>query len=235
MTTVKEVIDIASKEIGTAESPPYSNKVKYNTWYYGREVSGTGYAWCMVFCQWVYDKAKVKLPSRTASCTGMLDAAKKSGMLVVKDFKPGDLLLYNFEGKNTFSTHCGILKEVDGSRLIAIEGNTGLVNDVDGGAVMLRERKVKSVIGAVRLKLEREEEIDMTKTEFLKSLTDEEAYLLLSKATSYANKLKEPDWSKKEGSWSKAIKAKIFKEDTPEAPIKRDEVAAILDRLGLIK
>ena len=40
MATVSELLDIARRQIGTSESPPKSNNVRFNTWYYGREVSG---------------------------------------------------------------------------------------------------------------------------------------------------------------------------------------------------
>ena len=36
MATVSELLDIARKQIGVKESPPKSNNVRYNTWYYGR-------------------------------------------------------------------------------------------------------------------------------------------------------------------------------------------------------
>ena len=68
MATVSELLDIARKQIGVKENPPNSNNVRYNTWYYGREVSGGSYPWCVVFVQWVFDQAGVVLPLRTASC-----------------------------------------------------------------------------------------------------------------------------------------------------------------------
>ena len=40
MATVSELLEIARRQIGVKESPPNSNNVRYNTWYYGREVSG---------------------------------------------------------------------------------------------------------------------------------------------------------------------------------------------------
>lgn len=235
MGTVKELLTIAEAEIGNFESPPYSNNIIYNSWFYGRVVMGSGYPWCMTFCQWVYKQATVALPSTTtASCTAMMEAAKKKGMFVEKAFMPGDLILFNFEGKKNISTHCGILKEVDGSRLYTIEGNTSLADDINGGRVMLRERKVSSVVGAVRPVFAREEDLDMTKAEFIKSLTDEEAYLLLMKAMAHADKLKQPDWSKKEGHWNNALKKKVVNTDTPEGILRRDEFIAVLGRMGLI-
>lgn len=236
MGTLKNLLTIAEKQIGVVESPPNSNKVRYNTWYYGREVSGSAYPWCMVFCQWVFDQAGVKVPIRTASCTALLDAAKRNNCYVNKNnLQPGDLVLYNFDGVTTnVATHCGIVKESDKIKIKAIEGNTATANDTNGGAVMLRERQLKYVIGAFRPKFDKEDELDMTKAEFLKSLTDEEAYTLLTKAMAHADKQKEPSWSTKEGHWSRAKTKKIVNTDTPEGLLKRDEMVAILGRLGLV-
>ena len=38
--TVERLLSTARKELGTKEQPADSNRVKYNTAYYGREVSG---------------------------------------------------------------------------------------------------------------------------------------------------------------------------------------------------
>lgn len=236
MGTVSELLDIAIGEIGVCESPPNSNNVKYNRWFYKRTVMGSGYPWCMAFCQWVYAQASVKLPSTTtASCTAMMEAAKRNVCFVDRNYKPGDLLLFNFDGKKTVATHCGIAKEVVGNTVYSIEGNTAVGNDTNGGSVMLRARKIRHIVGAVRPKFERKEELDMTKEEFLKSLTDKEAYDLLTKAMHHAETLPEPAASKKEGSWAKLIKMGVINTNTPEALLKRDEFALILGRLGLLK
>ena len=58
MATAEKVLRIAQGELGTKERPANSNQVKYNTWYYGREVSGPAYPWCMVFLQWVFHQAE---------------------------------------------------------------------------------------------------------------------------------------------------------------------------------
>ena len=39
--TAERIISAARAEIGVKESPANSNRVKYNTAYYGREVSGS--------------------------------------------------------------------------------------------------------------------------------------------------------------------------------------------------
>lgn len=45
----------------------------------------------------------------------------------------------------------------------------------------------------------------------------------------------EPEWSRKEGWWAKATAAGIIDGMRAEAPVKRDEMIAVLGRLGLIK
>ena len=72
MMTVQKILDIARKELGVKESPANSNNVKYNTWFYGRAVSGSTYPWCMAFVQWVFAQAGAKLPYTTASCSALL-------------------------------------------------------------------------------------------------------------------------------------------------------------------
>lgn len=45
----------------------------------------------------------------------------------------------------------------------------------------------------------------------------------------------EPEWSKKEGAWKKATNLGIVNGENPEGFIKRDEIIAVLDRIGMIK
>ena len=157
MATVSELLDIARRQIGTRESPPSSNNVRYNTWYYGREVSGSAYPWCMVFVQWVFDQADVKLPVRTASCGALMRAAQSAGCWVTGDYRPGDVVIYDFPG-GAATDHCGIVESVDGTYISAIEGNTSSTNNADGGAVERRARKFSQIVGAVRPSYDKEVE-----------------------------------------------------------------------------
>ena len=45
MGTANELLTITRRQTGVCECPPDSNSCRYNTWYYGREVSGKGYPW----------------------------------------------------------------------------------------------------------------------------------------------------------------------------------------------
>lgn len=81
---------------------------------------------------------------------------------------------------------------------------------------------------------QKEDELNMTKKEFLDSLTNEEAYQLVQKAELHAKTLPEPDWSKTEGHWQRATAAGTVDGTSPERYMKRDEVIAVLGRKGLL-
>ena len=147
--TAKDLIAVARAQLGVKECPANSNKVKYNTWYYGREVSGASYPWCMVFVQWCCAQVGVELPTRTASCTALMNAAKKAGMWVTSDYQPGDIAIYDWGGDKV-PDHCGIITQVLSNGYLCIEGNTSVGNDSNGGEVMERTRPAKSILGAAR-------------------------------------------------------------------------------------
>ena len=148
MTALK-IIEIAQKEIGTKESPAGSNKVKYAKWY-----GMNGQPWCVMFVNWCFNEAGAYslLPAKTASCTAMMNAAKSKGVWVTDDYQIGDIPIYNFEG----SYHTGIIEAVNASTVTAIEGNTAVGNDSNGGEVMRRTRSKSNIMGAVRPKYEKE-------------------------------------------------------------------------------
>lgn len=113
--TKKEVLKTARQELGTYEDG--ENRVKYNAWYYGRDVSGADYAWCMVFVQWVFNAVGSPLTHRTASCANMLDWWKQNNASkVFATPEEGDIVIY--------SGHTGIVERVySNGDFDAIEGN----------------------------------------------------------------------------------------------------------------
>ncbi len=143
MATAAHLLDIARAELGTKESPAGSNKVKYSTWY------GLTGPWCVMFVMWCCNQAGVDLPIRTASCSALRAAAQSAGMWVTGDYRPGDIVIYDW-GKDGKPDHCGIIETVGGSSVVAIEGNTAIGNDSNGGEVMRRTRTLSQIIGAVR-------------------------------------------------------------------------------------
>ena len=147
MATAAQLLDIARAELGTKESPAGSNKVKYSTWY------GLTGPWCVMFVMWCCHYAGVELPIRTASCSALRAAAQSAGMWVTGNYRPGDIVIYDW-GKDGKPDHCGIIETVGGSSVVAIEGNTAIGNDSNGGEVMRRTRTLTQMIGAVRPKYE---------------------------------------------------------------------------------
>lgn len=85
--TAKMVIDTAKAELGVVEKPAGSNKVKYNKWFYGRDVSGSRYPWCMVFVCW--DFAHVKKPSTEPKKKTPVISATYTGSIPMPELKKG--------------------------------------------------------------------------------------------------------------------------------------------------
>ena len=80
----------------------------------------------------------------------------------------------------------------------------------------------------------KEDELDMTKEEFLKSLTAEECLALYNKAMSVLANQDESDWSKKEGHWARAKAKEIVDGSAPLKPTTREQLIAVLGRLGIV-
>ncbi len=165
IVTAEKILAIAQKELGTKESPPNSNRVEYNTWYYGREVSGAAYPWCVVFVQWVFAMAggAALLPIRTASCGVLMHAAQKAGLWTGRPYRPGDLVIYDFPG-GAGTDHCGIVERVTPSGVVAIEGNTSTAgSQSNGGEVCRKTRTDRLIVGAVRPRYKEDDMIDIEK------------------------------------------------------------------------
>ena len=151
--TAQKIISMAASQIGIKEQPANSNKVKYNTEYYGKEVSGSSYPWCCAFVWWVFKHCNASAlfygGKKTAYCPTVENYYKKQGKWH-KSGKPGDLVLFDFSGKG-IAGHIGIVEKAnsDGS-YTTIEGNTGSGNNANGGAVMRRTRYKSSIRGFAR-------------------------------------------------------------------------------------
>ena len=89
------------------------------------------------------------------------------------------------------------------------------------------------IAAEVNRRLEEEEEtVDIAK--LIAEMTNEQAYQLMQKAELHAKTLSEPAWSQQEGHWAKAVANGIVDGTSPERPMKRDEVIAVLGRNGLL-
>ena len=161
--TVEKILAIARSQLGIKENPPNSNRVKFNTAYYGQEVSGSAYPWCCAFVWWVFREAGASGlfygGKKTASCSTLLGFHKAQA--VRENYLPGDIIFFNFDGKRN-TQHVGICEGWDGRYITTIDGNTAPTNEANGGAVMRRRRPKKYIVGAYRPTYE-EDNMDQSK------------------------------------------------------------------------
>lgn len=154
MATAEKVLAVARGELGNTESPAGSNRTKYGKWF-GLD----GYAWCMMFVMWVFAQvgALKLLPKRTASCGDLMRAAKAAGCWVTKDYRPGDVVIYDFPG-GAGTDHTGIIEKVTLTGVVAIEGNTSQAgSQSNGGMVCRKARPYSQIVGVVRPNYQKED------------------------------------------------------------------------------
>lgn len=223
MVSGKQILDIACKELGTKEQP--TNRVKYNTWYYGKEVSGSQYPWCMAFVLWCYDQAGMPLPFKTASCGAMLRWYKANQPeCIVKEPVKGCLVIFDLPNTASLTDHVGLFESMGGGYITTIDGNTSVQNDANGGYVNRRTRKKNWVHAYIKPR----GLVEMTSEEILNTLTSEDAYALLLKANEYASKMATPEWMKDE--LSEAVKLGITDGTRPLATTQRGADAIMAKR-----
>lgn len=211
-TTAEKILNLARAELGEREYPPNSNKVKYNTHYYDREVSGSAYPWCAVFVWWIFQQAGVPElyynGKKTAYCPTLLNYHKQQGQAVTGKYQPGDVIFFNFSN-GTAAKHVGICESFDGTYITTIDGNTGSGNEANGGAVMRRKRHKKYIVGAYRPRYG--EEPEMTKEEIRAIVRAEVESILSGENTALAlgeridelrAGLPPSDWSEKARAWA---------------------------------
>lgn len=171
MATAKDILAVARKELGYTEAPAGSNRTKYGKWF-GLD----GQPWCMMFVQWCFRQAGAQdlLPALTASCGALMRAAQSKDCWITGGYQPRDVVIYDFPGNNVRTDHCGIVEQLAGGGIMAIEGNTGTGNDADGGQVQRRIRSNKVILGAFRpdYDIEEKEDKDVVTYKYLKDVPE---------------------------------------------------------------
>lgn len=152
-----KILEVAAKEIGVKEIPANSNRVKYNTEYYGNDIASDKRAWCCAFVWWVFKHSGASElfydGKKCAGCTTLMNFYKQKGQLVSGPYKPGDLVFFQFD-TDAASDHIGIIEKDNGDTISTIEGNTSVGNDSNGGCVMRRTRKKSLIMAVARPKYE---------------------------------------------------------------------------------
>lgn len=125
-----------------------------------------------------------------------------------------------------------------------ITGNTIYINDPAStrtartqGDYSLFKQQVKyyfMIKNTAVLQQPKKEDDDMDIKKIIEQLTPEMCYSIMVEAMTYAGNLPEPEWSEKQGYWEKATLKGVVDGQEPERPVKRDELAAVLGRLGVL-
>ena len=145
----KKIVKVLEKEVGYEEGKNNDNK-------YGKDYGWNNVAYCVIFMWWAFKEAGASDyfcgGTKQASCTKVKEWAQAHNCWVTKDYKPGDLLLFNFNGKNT-PKHIGFLVEVKNGIYYTIEGNTSPSDSgsqENGDGVWNKQRKLSTIVGAYR-------------------------------------------------------------------------------------
>lgn len=146
----------ARRWIGTSEEPAGSNRTRFGVWF-GLD----GVPWCNIFVSYCFAVGAgytLAAGFHGAGCSRRGCAyvptteawLRTSGMWIGRVApSPGDLAIYNWDGGPP--DHIGIVESAGASGFTAIEGNTAVGDDCNGGEVMRRERTLADVDGFGRV------------------------------------------------------------------------------------
>ena len=150
------VIDIAASQIGVVEQPHGSNRGPEVDVYIrttGLDPAAGAFPWCVCFLYWVFDQAaKIKgkenpLP-KTAGVISLWNLGRRTEAQVVRKSEanaqtvtPGMTFHLDLGGGKG---HAGLVIEVNGNRIVTIEGNTNPGGSSDGFGVFRRDARAIS-------------------------------------------------------------------------------------------
>jgi hypothetical protein len=148
-TTRELALDKARSFLGYQESPPGTNGSMFGAWY------GLNFEpWCAMFVSYCFEHVAHGSPTFIAGvCYAYVpfivdDAINgRNGLNAVDDPIPGDLVCYDWGGDGGLYDHVGIFEAGDPFGFDAIEGNTSVSNNSNGGEVMRRTRSVYDAAG----------------------------------------------------------------------------------------
>ena len=143
-TLRQAALKLAISQIGVKESPFGTNRVKYSQWY------GMRGPWCAMFDTWCFEiAAALRAEDSPSFVRGAYYAyvpyvvsdarSGRRGLSTTTNPIPGDLVAYDWRRDGLFD-HIGIFEKGTGFSWTAIEGNTSLGNNSNGGQVMRRSR-----------------------------------------------------------------------------------------------
>jgi hypothetical protein len=162
-SVINSLLKIHHQELArkVGQQPLGSNNVKYNTWYYGRKVSGDEYMWCAAYQSWVNAMAGVPMNiyPRAAGVPFTRDFFKGRGR-IFQTPKVGDYVIFVFSADKR---HIGFVEKLEGGgRFLSLEGN------VQHRVMRVRHREGDpGIVGYARPEYDKVKEDDMTKEEYV--------------------------------------------------------------------
>jgi len=151
---LKEMLKVASSQVGVMEVPAGSNKGPEVNEYLKSVGLGPGYYWCAAFVYWCFDEAAKKLEienplPKTAGCINHWNRTK-GRKIKAKDAQdnpalivPGSVFIINHGGGKG---HTGIVRKVVSGYVHTIEGNSNPSGSSNGiGVFNIERRKVNSI------------------------------------------------------------------------------------------
>lgn len=136
MATAEDILRVARAEIGTQGGENKHNR--YTDEY------GVYCDWCVIFIWWVFKHADAsKLFGNKCALCSKLYNQHANQAVTFDQLQPGDIVFFDWTGKQTEFNHVGIVESRSGSYIHTIEGNTS-------NAVLRRNRNRKYVSHAYR-------------------------------------------------------------------------------------
>lgn len=168
---VERLIETARGQVGTARRPV--NKVKYNKSYYGDDVTGPQFKWCVVFIRWCMQKSRIPMSifPKSASVFTVRDWFKARNRFLGASTMPkkGDLVIFKY-------SHIGLVAQLlPDSKILTIEGNQN-----DAVRKVIHRRSEPEIAGYCRPAYHLAE-ADMTQDELLDALESQRGMAILRK------------------------------------------------------
>jgi hypothetical protein len=144
-----KALRIGLGQVGVKEQPSGSNSGAMVCAYQkATDVPGTGWPWCAAFVHWCYANAGAPQPYRSAYVPALRNWYQAHGRKVTAaQVQPGDFVIYEWEHDQT-PDHIGLFRrwmDAAHTEFEAVEGNTSVGNNSNGGQVMVRLRPVSLV------------------------------------------------------------------------------------------
>lgn len=169
------------------------------------------------------------------SCSRMIALYQAAGRWMENDAyrpQPGDIIMYDWDdtgaGENKGAPeHVGIVAEVNGNTLTIIEGNKGQAVATRTMAVNGRYIRGYCLPDYASKAESEDDDMDISK------LTDQQIQDLADRIDLVRGKLAPSDWAK--AAWQEYTQNGTFDGTAPRNPLTREQAAAVLVRLNLVK